>query len=82
MEGIEGKGRSGKLPRKRLNFENIPTVVVLLSFSAHMYHCFPLTGYSDLPKIAGREKIVSASVVGCFPAVINSRKAEGAVFFH
>ena len=48
-------------------------------FSAHMYRCFSIMPLSDMqmPKIAGREKIVSVSVVGCFPAVINPEKQKG-----
>ena len=60
----------------------IPRGSPVTIFSVHMYHCLsvmPLTDYSDVPKITGTEKTVSVSVMGCFPAVINSRKAEEAV---
>ena len=41
---------------------------VVLPFSTHLYHRFsvmPLTDYSDVPKITGREKMVSISIAGC-----------------
>ena len=54
-------------------------IVPLLFLARTCIFVMPLTDYSDGPNLDEREKIVSVSVAGCFPAVINSRKAEGAV---
>ena len=65
-----------------LKVENFPMVVPFLFLACMctvVYSVTPLTDYSDGPNLNGREKIVSVSVAGCFPAVMNSRKAEGAV---
>ena len=42
-------------------------------------HITSLTDYSKVAKITERHKIASLTAEGCFPAVINSRKAEGKV---
>ena len=47
----------------------------------HLYHCLPFTDYSDVPEIAGREKIyASVSVAGCFPQSSTPEKPRGWVF--
>jgi len=73
---VEGKGRSMKLPHKRLKFENVPIVVPLLFVVCT--HIASLTDYGKVAKITGRRK---KSVHKCqrmyFPVVIISTKADG-----
>ena len=75
----EGNGRSVQQSCKRLKFENI-LMVVLLLFLARM--CIAsLTDYSTgkVAKFIVRYKIVHKGQRICIPAVINSRKAKGKV---
>ena len=64
-------------------FEKFLTVVLLLFFSMHVFSLMPLTDYSDMPKVAGREKIhidVSVNIAGCFSTLLCAPDtAHGAV---
>ena len=78
QEQKEREGASNNHPK----FENFPTVVSLLFLACT--HIASLTDYSasNVAKIIVRHKIASIRTEGiCFPAVINSRKANGKGFF-
>ena len=72
---VEGKGRSVQRSRKRVKFENIPTVVALL-FLVHTCTA-SLTDYTTVAKVVRRHRIVISKCQKiCFPAVINFRKPK------